>query len=74
MVQADSLLHLQAVVQVLQFVVVIQEVSIYFEKSIKEILRGKILRKYKLLMHAHKQIKVPKKRRKDPRKGSIKGA
>ena len=41
------------------------------KKSIKEILRGKILRKYKLLMHAHKQIKVPKKRRKDPRKGSI---
>ena len=32
------------------------------KKSIKEILRGKILRKYKLLMHAHKQIKVPKKR------------
>jgi hypothetical protein len=29
------------------------------------------MRKYKLLAHAHKQIKVHKKRRKDPRKGSI---
>jgi hypothetical protein len=41
------------------------------KKSIKEIIRGKIMRKYKLLAHAHKQIKVHKKRRKDPRKGSI---
>ena len=41
------------------------------KKSIKEILRGKLMRKYKLLAHAHKQIKVPKKRREDPRKGSI---
>ena len=32
------------------------------KKSIKEILRGKLMRKYKLLVHAHKQIKVPKKR------------
>lgn len=41
------------------------------KKSIKEILRGKIMRKYRLTTHAFKQMRVPMKRGKTTRKGSL---